>query len=532
MRRRLLFVLMPFALGLLACSRCGKSAAGTPDLARALPRQAEAVLLVPQLGNLGEKMAVLQRLKLASFLAQLQGFSTAEDYLNAVVAQAGVDFRSKDSLRKAGIDPDLGLGVALFHDNHAYSVVGVHDARALEETLGRLARDRLGAGTVIRSEKDGVTLVGFALREGGPLELGLALKGKLGFIAAGPSAPRLPFYAALEPAASLAEDAVLAASLKRLPADRDAFLHLPGEAPQNRPDLLRGATFTGKLTQDGLVIRADVPWGSAKGALDVLAQKPGPNLFGVVPRDAFAVARFSGEPALLAPFLPYLLGPHVERMLAEAGFDPKAEALDNLRPGAVVALSLSPQVKLSGGMPALDVRRTNPFRFVHLVAAAQVKDAAKGAALMDRLPPVAAKVGATLQPAERAGHKVLLASYAQGEGTHLALSGTTVLLAAPEARLVEALGRVSAPAEGSPLSDPALMRIFDEKAVAVVVDLRRLAESVKALPADAWGVGGFAMKATTVRWLDATDDLRAVTVGLSAKESAVQGELSLGLSPP
>ncbi|HLL54157.1 MAG TPA: hypothetical protein VK447_11450 [Myxococcaceae bacterium] len=533
MRRRLLFVLLPLALGLFACSRCGKSAAGTPDLARALPRNAEAVLLVPQLGNLGEKMAVLQRLKLASFLAQLQGFATAEEYLNAVVAQAGVDFRSKEDLRKAGIDPDLGLGVALLPGNEAYSVVGVRDAKALEATVARLARDRLGAGTASSSEKDGVRVIGFAPAEGAAPQLGLAISGKLAFLAAGPSARRLGTFAALAPRASLAEDSALNAALKRLPVDRDLLVYLPGEVVREQHDPLRGATFTGKLTNDGLVVRADVPGVSVQQALDALAQKPSANLFGVLPRDAFALLRFSGEPSLLAPVLPYLLGERVSRTLAEAGFDAKADALDNLKPGAVAALSLSPQVRLAGGMPALDVRRTNPFRFVHLVAAARVKDAAKAAALLRKLPPLAPKLGAKLEPAERGGHPVLLASYAQGEGTHLALAGDTLLLAAPEPRLVEALGRVTAAAEGSsPLSDPTLLKSLDERAVALVVDLRRLAESVKALPADAWGVGGFAMKATTVRWLEATDDLRAVTAGLSVKENTVQGELTLRLSPP
>ena len=64
-----------------------------------------------------------------------------------------------------------------------------------------------------------------------------------------------------------------------------------------------------------------------------------------------------------------------------------------------------------------------------------------------------------------------------------------------------------------------------------VLDLRRLSEAVKALPSEAWGIGGFAIKATTVRWLEATDDLRAVTLGLSEKEKALQADLTLWLAP-
>jgi hypothetical protein len=65
----------------------------------------------------------------------------------------------------------------------------------------------------------------------------------------------------------------------------------------------------------------------------------------------------------------------------------------------------------------------------------------------------------------------------------------------------------------------------------VVLDLRRLSDAVKNLPSEAWGIGGFAIKATTVRWLEATDDLRAVTLSVSRKEKALQAELSLRLTP-
>jgi hypothetical protein len=65
----------------------------------------------------------------------------------------------------------------------------------------------------------------------------------------------------------------------------------------------------------------------------------------------------------------------------------------------------------------------------------------------------------------------------------------------------------------------------------VLLDLRRFSDAVKALPSSAWGIGGFAIKATAVRWLDATDDLRALTMSLSRKDKALQAELSLRLTP-
>lgn len=70
-----------------------------------------------------------------------------------------------------------------------------------------------------------------------------------------------------------------------------------------------------------------------------------------------------------------------------------------------------------------------------------------------------------------------------------------------------------------------------DAAFTLVLDLRRLSDAVKNLPSEAWGIGGFAIKATTVRWLEATDDLRAVTLAVSRKEKALQAEVSLRLTP-
>ena len=61
----------------------------------------------------------------------------------------------------------------------------------------------------------------------------------------------------------------------------------------------------------------------------------------------------------------------------------------------------------------------------------------------------------------------------------------------------------------------------------MVIDLNRLATSVRDLPASAWGLGGFAIKATTVRWLDATDDLKAVTASAGANGKALQVNVAL-----
>ena len=530
--RRLLLLLL--ALGLTACSRCGKTAgpAGSPtvELARRLPRAAGAVVLVPDVGVFGEKAALLQQLKVASFLAQLQGFGSAEEYTDAVVGQIGVDVRSRDELRKAGMEPDRGLAVALLPGGRAYSVVGVRDAQKLQETLSRLARDRIGAGVVARKSEGGQTLVTFSRQKDGSPELGLVVKGSYAFIAAGASVSELPAWASLSSSASLAEDSAYVAGVRRLPAERDFLAHVPAASAQAERYLLAGASFAGRLSREGLTLWADVPWHDIRSTLDVLTPQEGPSLVNLLPEDAFLVARFAGDPLRLAPFWSLLTGSPLERAVREAGFDIKADVLANLRPGQVLALGLSPTARLAGGMPALDVRRTNPFHFLHLTAAATVKEPARAMKVLERVPPFAARLGARMEPAERAGHKVYLTSYWLGEGAHLALKGSTLLVASPEQRLLDALAKVDQAAPGAgPLSDPALGKQLAGRGAVVVVDFPRLVGSVKALPSEAWGVGGFAIKAATVRWLEAMDDVRTLTLGLSAKDGAVQAELSLSL---
>ena len=77
MRRALL--LAALVLAVPGCSRCGRAAGPAPELARVLPRDAELLVLVPDLGALGDRLTLLEQLKLASFAAQLQGAASASE---------------------------------------------------------------------------------------------------------------------------------------------------------------------------------------------------------------------------------------------------------------------------------------------------------------------------------------------------------------------------------------------------------------------------------------------------------------------
>lgn len=526
----LLLVLLVFA----GCSRCGEKQAGTSkeaSPARFLPRSAQASLVVPDLGSLGEKLARFQQLKLANFVAQLQNAQSAEALVSGIMRQVGVDLRSRQAMEAAGLDPSRGVGVALLSDGQGFSVVGVKDEKALTETFGKLARERLGASERAESKVPGGSLVTFT-RTGAPQPaLGLLFTGGYVLVGSGATVAQLSGYAVLPEEQALSHDELLAAALKRLPAERDFYVFLPGGTGQLVPaGTTQAITVSGSLGERAVSLRADIPWPGMQSSLAALTPQSGPDLLGYLPEDSFLVVRYQGDPSKLEAVWPYLAGTTVTRAVQESGFDLKGELLDRLKPGLVAGVALAPTAQMGAGLPSLDPRRANPFRFVHLVALAEGKDAPGLASLLEKIPPVAHRFGAEVKPEDLNGQRVYLTSYAQGEGAHFAAVGDKVVLAAPRSRLEAMLPKLSGAAGKSPLAED-LSGSLKGPVLGAVLDLRRLAEAVKALPAEAWGIGGFAIKATTVRWLDATDDLRAVTLGLSEKDKAVQAELTLWLAP-
>jgi hypothetical protein len=529
-------------LAFAGCSRCGKDAAGPAGSsaaagpARYLPRDAHAAVVINDLGSLGEKLARFQNLKVASFAAQLQNFSTAEGYVTAVMRQVGVDLRSRQALEAAGIAPERGAGAAFLGGNRAISVVGVKDTDKLKETFGKFARSRLGASEQQEASVDGGKLTTFNRPGSTEPALGLLfLKGNdYALLGAGPSVATLRTLATLPQEQSLASEPVLAASLQRLPKERDFHVWLPGGAGFLVPaGTVQGLTLTGRIEERAVTVYADAPWPDTQASLAALdAVKDAADLAGALPADSFLVARFRGDPSHLDGAWPYLAGGYITRAVQKSGLDMKGAVLDNLKPGMVLGMSLSPTVNLGAGMPALDLRRTNPFRFVHLVAMADTEDPAKTQATLEKLPAMAEDFGAKVEPADLKGQKVYLTSYRAGEGVHFALAPNgRLVLAAPRARLESTLASVAQPPAGEGPIAADLRDAGKDAAFVAVLDLKRLSDAVKNLPSEAWGIGGFAIKATTVRWLEATDDLRAVTLAVSRKEKALQAEMSLRLTP-
>jgi hypothetical protein len=345
-------------------------------------------------------------------------------------------------------------------------------------------------------------------------------------MAAGESVQELPGYAALSLPESLADAQPLSAALARLPASLDLYVHVPTTSNLARYCGFANCTLSAELTPDALLFRADLPRKSSELAL--LAEKGGPDLVPFLPADAFLVARLSADPLLLSQAWAKLVGPGVATGIQKSGFDVQGEILGNIEPGAVASLSIAPTAVFSE-MPSLDFRRSNPFRFIHLVALTAVKDAPRTEEMLAKLPALAPRLGAKIEVAKRQGRKAYLTSYAQGQGTHFAQVDGKLVIAAPVERLDEAIARLTRPAEdgAGPIGDAGLRQALKAGALTAVLDFSALAQSIRNLPSSAWGIGGFAMKATTLRWLDAIDDLRAVTAGVYAKDGALEVEVDL-----
>lgn len=516
-----------------ACSRCGRStsSSASQDIAAFLPTAAEAILVVPDLGQLGAKLILLEKIKLASLAAQLQGFSTAQEYVSALMNQAGVDLHSKGDLARLGIDPGRALAVARL-PSLTYAVVAVGDRKKFEEALAALARNRLGAEVKARRDQGPQTLLSFSRAAGTPVLLGALLRDSFALVAAGEPS-ELTKYASLPATEAFAANAALSAALARLPAERDLYLHVPARSGEATSFGVSGVTVSASVSARAIGVHVDFARGNGARALAALRKRAGPSLVKHLPVDAFLVGGFSGDPQQLDGVWPRLLGPQVTQAIEQSGVDFKEQVLSNLKPGAAASLSLAPTAVFSG-LPEMDVRRANPFQVVQLVALAEVNDSPRARETLSKVPAIAAKLGARVATAVRGGRSIYVSEYSQGEGAHFAALGDKVVVASPLSRMDAVLARlgVGGAENSGPVADSAMRKLFEDSAVAAVLDFPRLIKSIKDLPASAWGVGGFAIKATIVRWLDAMEDLEALTAAVSAQEGAVAADIELRLLRP
>jgi len=511
------------------CSKC-VTARGPQDIAQYIPATAQAALVVPDLGRLSAKLKVLMELKVVTAVLALQGLPPASEYFSQLMLQLGVDLRSVEGMETAGLDSKGGVALVLIDPEDGYLIVSVRDERRLRTTLQAIARNRLGVDGVYEAKEGGGTVTWFAQGASAPPALGFVIKDAVAYIATGGLVTRLPAVCSRAPKESLAHDASLSAALSRLSNERDFYVRLSPNNGWIREPLLAGATFAVSLSNEALKVQADLPLqpplplGEGRGE--------GSSSLELLPSDAFLVARLGKSTNLFDRLLGTVLGEYLQRAKSQSGLDFQAEVLGNLKSDVWIGLSLAPTATLPRLM-AIEARRANPFHIVKLVGVAEVKDAAAARQTLEKLPAVAPAFGALVTPSERKGRKVFLTSYPRGEGLHFALADGKAIAASPTAELDETLDRVDhPPPKGEGPLESGLRTILMQGSPAVVVDVRRLSFALKSLPSSAWGVGGFAVKKSVELWLDAVSEVRAITLTVSNRSEAIDGELALRFSVP
>ena len=510
-------------LALAGCSKCGKKTdAANNGIEAVLPRGAIAIVVVPSLKDAGAKLSLLEQLKVAGFVAPLQGFPNAKAFADEVVRQLGVDLRSAAEIEKSGLDPARSLGAAVLLTGDVYLVLPVKDASALHARLEGISVNRFGAGAGSEQKQGAVTVKTFSTQQGQPARLGYAIANGWAFVGRDSVIPKLGQAASLTETDRLTGDVQLAAALKTAGA-HDVYAWFGSGSPVLQPTPLLNAFVTLSLSTTAVEARVTGQWKDKPELLAALTAQKAKDFSALLPADAFVVGRYGGDAKGLGSVAAQLLGPNVTRAFEQGGFDVKTEVLDKLEPGTVFALSLADRPPMDRGVPTFDIRQTNPFAYAHLSGAAPVTSADVIMPVLEKVAGVAPRFGAKLEKQQREGKDLFFTTWSQGQGVHFAPKGSVVAFASPVQRL-DALLASDAGVKPEALAPEALQ---------ISVDLTKLANSVRALPESAWGLGGFALKPTTVRWLDATDDLKNVSFAASAKDGAVSAtvKLSLALAP-
>ncbi len=484
-----------------------------------MPRGAVAVVVVPSLKDAGTKLTLLERVKVAGFIAPLQGFANAKAFADEVVRQVGIDPRSASELEKAGLDPSRAMGAAVLLSGDVYLVLPVKDASALHTRLEGISFNRFGAGAGGEQKQGAVTVKTFSKQQGLPPTLGYAIASGWAFVGRDEMIAKLGQAASLGETDRLTKDEQLATALGTAGA-HDVYAWLGNGSPVLQSTPFLNALVTASLSPTALEARVNGQWKEKAELLAALTPQSAQDFTALLPADAVLVGRFSGDAKGLTPIAKELLGPYVARAFDQGNFDLKTEVLDKLQPGSVFSLSLADRPPMDRGVPAFDIRQTNPFAYAHLSGFAPVTSADLVTPTLEKVALVGPKFGAKLEKQQREGKEIFFTTWSQGQGVHFAGKGSGVAFGSPIQRL-DALLASSAPPTPAAAGNEALV---------ISVDLTKLANSVRALPESAWGLGGFALKPTTVRWLDATDDLKAVSLTATAKDGKLNAAVKLSLA--
>ena len=502
------------------------------DPLEVLPSRCQAIVVVPDPGRLGDHLALLPRLKLAGLVATLFGFDSADQVFADLSRQAGWDPRSRESMRTAGLDVRPTVGY-LSEQGVALLAVAESEPSRLDKLLSDHAANRLGARRRAEKKVGARTIVSFSPEGAGGPSIGWAHVGGYAFLVQGaPGVALLEAVLAGRTEGPIASDPRFAAARARLGGqDFYAFSCADALPPQKRVFVPHGTLLAASLTEQVFSASFELPLNDAWAEkLKSLSTPAGADLVSKLDPDAFLYARLGGDPLLAEPLIDLLVPAPLVRAFQEGGVDLKRDVAGNLKPGVALSLRLAPTAKM-GGVPELDVRRTNPFDYVYLNLLGRPADAGKAGRTLQGVVEAAPRFGARLEPRELAGTKAWVTTYQLGEGASLCLKDDFALVTGGAGQMEAQLARLSA--SGPPaVADAGARRSLQEDGLSLWLDVGRLTSGVRALPDSAYGIGGFAIKAAVSRWLDAIDEIGALRLSGRLEGRSLRAELALGLKLP
>lgn len=509
----------------------GPGTSGPADPLERFSAHCGGVVVVPELGRLGERLALLPKLKLAQLAATLGGYPDAERFIGELTRAAGVDLRSRDSLLGAGIDPAGSLVLFAPEGGGPVAAVPVADREKLEAFLEKHAKTRLAAQQRATRSAGGHSLTTWSAEGAAAPSLAFAFVDRALFVGAN-AAGLATLESVLQQSAegSLARDERFAATRTRLGANEAFAFACPGSKNAQLLDLPYGAGASLSLSAKEASVSLDVPLDDALAKrLASLGTPAGAELLAHADPASFLIARIGLDPSALAPLAGTLVPKAFQRALRQAQVAP-ADVLASLKPGTLVTMSLAPTATL-GTTPVLDLTRTNPFHYLHLQAVGRAQDPEKARGLLEKTLAVAPRYGATIVEGESAGAKTWTFNYHLGEGARIALKDDLALVTGGQGQLEELLARIAEKTPATLEIDPGAKTSLESDGLALFVDVARLSASVRKLPDSAYGIGGFAIKAAVGRWLDAIEEIGSLRLSARVADRTLRAELVLSLEP-
>jgi hypothetical protein len=516
-----------------ACRR-----ASGPPPERFVRASAAGWVVIPELRRATRELAALHETvsRFPGAAQQLAGVRAA------LAAQLGFDVLDADALAHSGIEPARGAALTSEPDGDRSTpvvILPVRDASRVEELVGRLARERLGAPERAESTQGDIRIVTFRAAGGAPaLSLALLHRERTAALAPGLSGPAAVAAVLSRAQADSLADSSAYRELRKVLGERYAAIAggsppASSGSPFGREGLAVGVSAGAGLVRLGLASRL----GAAAEAVRAL-RAGGDSRARVrsLSPEAALVLRWDGDPSELGKRLVARMDPRDRTWLSQHGFDPQRDLFDQLAPGAAASLSISPRLDLTDLSDT--ALRADPLRVVRFELVGEVKDEAAARESLARLPAVFAALQQAdgLKPARAAAVSTGDSGRILAPSGEIAwrLSGKRLSLAGGPAGALDALLARQGGSAGYAAPTRTAAAALQGGLGGAVLNPRSLVASVRALPEDSFGTGptGFVVRSVVERFLEPADRIAAVSLRADLGETALTLDLEVEAPAP